>query len=74
MYESKTRTVLEFYVSTFYAQPFIYRLLGCFTHAKSVKKFRQYARARTKNRQWKSMSEDSGLLLKRYYKMYIKNV
>lgn len=72
MYESKTRTVLEFYVSTFYAQPFIYRLLGCFTHAKSVKKFRQYAR--TKNRQWKSMSQDSGLLLKRYYKMYIRNV
>ena len=72
MYESKTRTVLEFYVSTFYAQPFIYRLLGCFTHVKSLKKFRQYAR--TKNRQWKSMSEDSGLLLKRYYKMYIRNV
>ena len=72
MYESKTRTVLEFYVSTFYAQPLIYRLLDCFTHAKSVKKFRQYAR--TKNRQWKSMSEDSGLLLKRYYKMYIRNV
>ena len=72
MYESKTRAVLEFYASTFYAQPFIYRLLGCFTHAKSVKKFRQYAR--TKNRQWKSMSEDSGLLLKRYYKMYIGTV
>ena len=38
MYESKTRTVLEFYVSMFYAQSFIYRLLHWLFYARKVSK------------------------------------